>query len=269
VDYSAFSNDLPAKVITASNRASNDEDTTAAPAHGSVVLTEAEPQPSPQPFSLIKAAIPAVNVAKTAPQPADSTIEPNYGGPTGWTLVTGLETNFMLGMSYKNPSVGAFARVHRTSRGRLGAWSTTEMSNDRKTYNKDGQYFVNKSEVGFRLSKVFTPTVVSYFGRQSNSVYTKAMASVGMGMRAALDNRTSVYAQYLFPDFLSFNHARRAVWGFETYASYGRKMMGFIGFEQSWVMFDQPRNGEVDLLNGMTVGIKTGIVFGKSNTHGH
>jgi len=180
------------------------------------------------------------------------------------SVVTGIETNALFGMSYKNPSVGGFALARWTSRGRLGAWSTTDLSNDRKTYNKDGSYITNTSEIGVRVSKILTPTVVSYFGRQSNSSYTKPMASVGFGMRAALDRRTSVYTQFLFPDFLSFNHARRMIWGFDTYVHYGHKMLGYFGLGQSLVLFDQPRNGQVDLLYGMTMSIKTGIVFGTS-----
>jgi hypothetical protein len=268
ISRGASSKALHEEVTTASNSTSTDAGASSMPGHSPAVLAEADPQLSPpQQASFIKAFVPIVTVETPASKPSTSTSAPISGGPDALTFVTGFETNAAFGMSYKNPSVGGFAHARWTSRGRLGAWSTTELSNDQKTYNKDGRYITNTSEVGVRVTKMFTPTAVSYFGRQSNSSYSKAMASVGFGVRAVMDHRTSFYAQYLFPDFLSFNHTRRLVWGFDSYFPYGRKVLGYFGIGQSFVLFDQPRNGHVDLLIGMTISLKTGIVFGTSRAN--
>jgi hypothetical protein len=172
---------------------------------------------------------------------------------TAQSLTVGAEGNILGGMSYRFPAVGGFARVERVGNG-LNVWNTAEVSNDRKTYETDGWYLQNTAEVGWRVGRL-VPEAVVFYGRQSNSQYTKAMASVGGGLRYALDPRINVYGQYLAPDMLSFNRAQRFIGGSDM--RIGRRM--YVGMQGSMISFFQPGRGR---LMGMEISGRFGFTMG-------
>lgn len=175
---------------------------------------------------------------------------------TAQTFTAGVTGSIIGGMGYRNPVLGGFARVHYAP-GRLALWEMVGLSNDKKVFNDDGNFFLSITEVGFRATGRLTPEAVMYVGRQSNSNYKKTTTGVGGGLRYALAPNISFYGQFLAAD-RSFNDARRIITGVE--GTFGRRW--YAGFDNQIVMFEQPGRGR---LVGMELTSRLGIQLGRKH----